>query len=350
MTMATMPATREHAANPTEDPNWTRRLMAYRDPDALRGSLELAVTTIPFVLGWAVMCWALYLGWFWLYALLLAPTAGMLVRLFMIQHDCGHGSFLPSKIVNDWIGRAISVLTLTPYDHWRRSHSIHHATAGNLDSRGIGDVDTLTVAEYQRRSWFGRLMYRLYRHPAVLFGLGPLWLFFLQNRLPMGFMLKGWRPWASTMATNFAIAAAAALMIWAIGWRPFVLVHIPVVVLGAAAGVWLFYVQHQFDETLWTKGEAWDFQQTALHGSSHYVLPAVLRWFSANIGVHHVHHLSSRIPFYRLPDVLRDYPEFRAIGRLTLLESVACVRLALWDEKLKRLVSFRELRRPRVER
>jgi omega-6 fatty acid desaturase (delta-12 desaturase) len=289
---------------------------------------------------------ALYFDHVWIYLILLLPASGLLVRLFMIQHDCGHGSFLPTRNGNDWVGRIIGVLTLTPYDYWRRSHAVHHATSGNLDHRGIGDVDTLTVAEYLARSPWGRLRYRLYRHPAVMFGLGPVYLFVLQSRLPLGFMRKGWRPWVSTMATNLAIAAATGAMMWVVGLWPFLLIHVPIVLLGASAGVWLFYVQHQFEQTHWEKGESWNVHDAALQGSSHYDLPAVLRWFTANIGVHHVHHLSSRIPYYRLPEVLRDYPELRNVGRLTLLQSLRCVSLVLWDEKARRLISFKELRRP----
>jgi omega-6 fatty acid desaturase (delta-12 desaturase) len=275
---------------------------------------------------------------------LLLPAAGLVVRMFMIQHDCGHGSFFPNRRGNDWTGRVIGVLTLTPYDHWRRSHAIHHASAGNLDRRGIGDIDTLTVREYLARSRWGRLGYRLYRHPAVMFGLGPIYLFVLQSRLPLGFMRKGWGPWLSTMMTNLAIAVMAGLLIWGVGIWPFLLIHLPVVLLAAAAGVWLFYVQHQFEGTHWSGDETWNVHEAALHGSSHYDLPLVLRWFTANIGMHHVHHLSSRIPYYRLPEVLRDYPELRDVGRLTLWQSLGCVGLTLWDERQGRLISFREMR------
>jgi len=278
-------------------------------------------------------------------ALLLLPAAGFLVRLFMIQHDCGHGSFFPSRRANDWVGRVIGVATLTPYDHWRASHAFHHASSGNLDRRGIGDVHTLTVAEYLARSRWGRLRYRLYRHPAVMFGVGPLYLFLLQNRLPFGFMRKGWKPWFSTMTTNAAIAAAVALMIFAVGFWAFLWIQVPIVLLAAAAGVWLFYVQHQFEHTHWAEDASWNAHDAALYGSSHYDLPRVLRWFTANIGVHHVHHLSSRIPYYRLQEVLRDHGELRSVGRLTLLQSLQGLRLVLWDTHRRRLISFKELRR-----
>ena len=322
---------------------WTQRLLRYRTPSVTRSLIELATTVLPFVALWVLMVVLVRYGHAWLAAFLLLPAAGFVVRLFMIQHDCGHGAFFPARAANDWTGRVLGVLTLTPYDYWRRTHAVHHATSGNLDGRGIGDVDTLTVAEYLGRSAWGRLRYRLYRNPIVMFGLGPAFLFGFQYRLPFGFMRKG-APWLSTMATNVTIAGASGVLIWFVGAVPFLLVHIPVVLLAASAGVWLFYVQHQFEETHWAGAETWNLHEAALHGSSHYELPRVLRWFTANIGVHHVHHLVSRIPFYRLGEVLRDYPELRSVGRLTLRQSLGCVRLVLWDEKLKRLISFKELR------
>jgi omega-6 fatty acid desaturase (delta-12 desaturase) len=276
--------------------------------------------------------------------LLAVPAAGFLVRLFMIQHDCGHGSFFRHRVTNDWIGRVIGVLTLTPYDFWRRTHAAHHATSGNLERRGMGDIDTLTVREYLSLSRWGRLRYRLYRHPLVMFGLGPAYLFILQHRLPVGLMRGGWQPWLSTMATNAAIALVAAATIWAVGVGPFLLVHLPIMLIGASLGVWLFYVQHQFEATFWAHDVAWNVHEASLHGSSHYDLPIVLRWFTANIGIHHIHHLCSRIPFYRLPLALRRNPDLATVGRLTLSQSVSCVRLVLWDEAAHRLISFRELR------
>ncbi|WP_191060136.1 fatty acid desaturase [Geminicoccus harenae] len=321
-----------------------RKLSIYREPSTGRSLFELAITLIPFALCWVAMVLAVRTGHFWLYALLLIPAAGLVVRLFMIQHDCGHGSFFRRRSGNDWTGRLLGILTLTPYDYWRHSHAVHHANAGNLDGRGIGDIDTLTVDEYLARSRWGRLRYRLYRHPLVMFGVGPVYLFLFQYRLPIGFMRKG-RPWLSTMLTNLAILVMAGGLIWLVGIGPFLMVHVPVVLLAAAGGVWLFYVQHQFEETHWAEGESWSMPEAALHGSSHYDLPAVLRWFTANIGIHHVHHLVSRIPYYRLPEVLRDHPELRDVGRLTLRESLSCVRLVLWDEARRRLVSFKDLRR-----
>jgi len=327
---------------------WTHRLLRYREPSHWRSAIELAVSFGPLAGLWVLMWLSYSFGFWWITLLLAVPAAGFLVRLFMIQHDCGHGAFFRHRMANDWIGRVLGVLTLTPYDFWKRTHSIHHATAGNLDRRGIGDISTLTVREYLARSRWSRLKYRLYRHPAVMFGIGPAYLFIFQHRLPVGLMRAGWLPWLSTMGTNFAAAVIVAALIWLIGVESFLLVHLPIMLLAATMGVWLFYVQHQFEHTLWADNDSWDLHEVALRGSSHYVLPGMLRWFTANIGIHHVHHLCSRIPYYRLPRVLSENPELDRISRLTLWQSVKCVRLVLWDEHTKRLVSFRDIRRLRV--
>ena len=327
---------------PLEARRLAQTLALYRTPSHPRSIAELAITFVPLTALWFASWFTFWLGYAWATPLVAIPAAGFLVRLFMIQHDCGHGTFFSRRRANDWVGRVIGVLTMTPYDFWRRTHAIHHATAGNLDRRGIGDVDTLTVREYRALSCWGRLRYRLYRHPLVMFGLGPAYLFLLQHRLPVGLMRHGWQPWASTMATNLAIVLIVTTLVWFIGLKAFLLVHLPIMLFAATAGVWLFYVQHQFEQTTWERDGAWSLHDAALHGSSHYDLPVVLRWFTANIGVHHVHHLCSRIPYYRLPRVLRDHPELRDIGRLTLRESLRCVPLALWDEERNRLVSFRE--------
>ena len=318
-------------------------LARYREPDSARGVFELVITAVPFLVIWALTQNALDHG-YWLGLLLEVPAAGLLVRLFMIQHDCGHGSFFRSRVANDWVGRAIGVVTLTPYDYWRHNHARHHASSGNLDHRGLGDIDTLTVREFLAQSRWRRMRYRLYRHPMVMFGVGPTYLFVLKHRLPVGMMRGGWKPWLSTMGTNTAIAVLVAAVIRLVGYGPFLLVHLPIMVLAASIGVWLFYVQHQFEDTYWSHKEDWSFHEAALHGSSHYHLPVVLRWFTANIGVHHIHHLCSRIPCYRLPDVLRDHPQLAGVGRMTLLQSLRSVRLVLWDEERLQLVSFGEAR------
>ena len=327
---------------------WIQIFQRYREPSTARSAIEIAITILPFVLLWIAMWALLHFSFsYWLSLLVAVPAAGFLVRLFMIQHDCGHGSFFRRRLLNDWVGRIAGALTLTPYDYWRRTHAVHHATSGNLDRRGVGDIDTLTVEEYLAFSRLRRLKYRLYRHPLVMFGIGPAYLFILRHRLPIGSMTAGWRPWLSTMLTNAAIAAIVATLIWFIGLKAFLLVQLPITLLAASAGVWLFYVQHQFEQTSWNRARVWNLQDAALQGSSHYDLPIVLRWFTANIGIHHVHHLCSRVPFYRLPRVLREHPELASMGRLTLGESFSCIRLVLWDENWQRLVSFRELSQAR---
>lgn len=323
--------------------SWMPVLARYRQPSTVRSTVEIVITVLPFAGLWALASLAAVYGYWW-GLLLTIPAAGFLVRLFILQHDCGHGALFARRKANDWTGRAIGVLTFTPYDYWRHTHAIHHASAGNLDKRGIGDIETLTVREYHALSWQGRLRYRLYRHPVVMFGLGPAWLFICQYRLPFGFMRAGLQPWTSTLATNLGIALPAAALIWMMGIGPFLMVQLPITLMAATAGVWLFYVQHQFEETHWSEGEDWDFQNAALHGSSHYELPHIFRWITGNIGIHHVHHLSSKIPFYRLPQILKDHPELREVGRITFLQSLSCVKLVLWDEQAKRLVTFREAR------
>ena len=323
--------------------DWVRVLAAYREAVPHRSLLELTVTFLPFVLLWGVAWWALSLsGWLTLGISIL--NAGFLVRLFAIQHDCGHGAFFNDRTANDWLGRVLGVLTLTPYDVWRRGHSIHHSTSGNLDKRGVGDVHTMTVREYNALSARARFLYRLYRHPAVLLGVFPVYVFVLQNRIPVGFLRSGWRFWISAMATNAAIAILAGAAIWFLGIGAFLLLYLPTILVAATIGIWLFYVQHQFVETSWDGGDDWQLHDAALHGSSHYDLPPVLRWLTANIGIHHVHHLHSRIPFYRLPEVLRDHPSLAEVGRLTLRDSLACLKLRLWDEDERRLVTHAEIR------
>jgi omega-6 fatty acid desaturase (delta-12 desaturase) len=305
---------------------------------------------VPLILLWALMLHLLESYGYWTCLVLAPPAAAFLVRLFMIQHDCGHGSFFRRRSVNDRIGRIIGVLTLTPYDYWRRTHAVHHATTGNLDQRGMGDVTLLTVAEYRGLPRWRRLAYRLSRNQLVMLGLGPIYLFVLKHRLPVELMRAGKGVWISAMSTNLAIAGVVGGMCALVGVREFLLVQIPITLLAGSAGVWLFYVQHQFEDTYWARQGEWSFHAGALQGATHYDLPGVLRWFTANIGVHHVHHLSSRIPSYRLREALADHPELREIGRITLGQSLACFRLALWDEESRRLVSFRDLRTSRTSR
>ncbi len=322
--------------------DWVRILAKYREPSYLRSVTELAITIGPFLLLWALAWWSLSYSYWAAFGISLF-NAAFLLRLFVIQHDCGHGSFFRNRIASDWVGRAIGVLTLTPYDVWRQSHSIHHSSSGNLGRRGIGDISTLTVAEYNSLSKWNRVIYRLYRHPIFMFGFVPGYLFYLQNRLPLGFMAKG-KYWLSAMLTNAGIIAGLLAIFYFGGVLPVLLIFLPTTMLAATAGVWLFYVQHQFETTHWDVEENWQMHEAALHGSSHYVMPAVLRWFTANIGIHHVHHLYSRIPFYRLPEVLRDHATLAEGNRMTIRESIANARLHLWDEDSRTLISFAKAR------
>jgi len=334
--------TTQSATGPKSARDWVSVLAHYREPNEWRSFFELGVSIVPFFLLWGLAWWALSYSYLLTFAISVL-NAAFLLRMFTIQHDCGHGSLFRNRVLSDWIGRVIGVFTLTPYDVWRRTHSAHHSTAGNLAKRGMGDVHTLTVAEYKSRSWIRRMRYRLYRHPFTLFVLGPGYLFFLQNRIPLGLMSTV-KYWVSAMATNLAIVTALTVIWYFGGLRPVLLIFLPSTLIAATAGVWLFYVQHQFEETIWDQDEDWQLHDAALHGSSHYVLPPVLQWFSANIGIHHVHHLYSRIPFYRLTEVLRDHKELATGNRMTVRESLACARLHLWDEKSKRLLSFAQAR------
>lgn len=322
---------------------WTRILAKYREPKLSRSVFELAVTLAPFMAIWALAWWALSLSP-WLALALAVANSAFLVRLFMIQHDCGHGAFFKDRRAGDWVGRCIGVLTLTPYAVWRRNHAMHHSTTGNLDHRGVGDLPTLTVREYREKSWIGRALYRLVRNPFFLFGVVPFYTFFLQNRLPIGVMRGGWRYWISAQGTNLAIAATVSVLFWLGGLEVVLIIFVPTVFLAAVAGVWLFYIQHQFEDTVWDRDGDWSIQDAALNGSSHYDLPGVLRWMTGNIGVHHVHHLASRIPFYRLPEVVRDHDILAQSQRITLWESFRCARLHLWDEKSRKLLSFSDAR------
>jgi len=321
-----------------------RLLAKYREPVLTRSIFELAVTLTPFLALWLLAAWALSISP-WLALALALVNSAFLVRLFMIQHDCGHGSFFKNRSMNDWTGRAIGILTLTPYDVWRYNHAIHHASTGNLDRRGTGDVPTLTVREYLQKGRLGRFGYRLVRNPVFLFGIVPFYIFFLEYRIPRGLMRSGSRFWISAMGTNVALVLLLGVAVWLAGASVLLFVFLPTTLAAASVGMWLFYVQHQFEDTSWNREEQWDVHAAALHGSSYYKLPQILRWVTADIGIHHVHHLASRIPFYRLQEVLRDHGALEDCQQLTLFESLRCARLHLWDEDGRRLLSFPEARR-----
>lgn len=322
---------------------WAKRLAPFRQSKDGRAFFELGLTVSLFVA--AFMFSVLLAGFsFWLAPIAMVPAAFLLVRLFIIQHDCGHGAMFVSRKMNTWVGRMVGVLTMTPYEYWRHSHAVHHAHSGNLDKRGIGDVPTLTLEEYRAKSRFGRFFYRVVRHPLALFGIGPSLIFILQQRLPIMYMTKGWKYWASTMYTNVGIALLALGVGSLIGITTYLAIMLPIVAGAATIGVWLFYVQHQFEETDWERTDDWTHEQFALTGSSYYALPKPLMWLTGNIGIHHVHHMSSGIPFYRLHEVLTAYPELEETSRLTLLESFKCARLKLWDEAGNQMVTFKQAR------
>lgn len=318
---------------------WAARLAAFRNPDARRSVWQLASTAALFAGTWGLMYLSLRVG-YWLTLLLAIPAAFLLIRLFIVQHDCGHGAFFRSSRVADAVGSVLGVLTLTPYQYWKKTHAMHHATSGNLEHRGFGDIDTLTLAEYLALPRWRRFRYRVYRHPAVLFGVGAVLHFFVRHRLPT-IVPRTWaRERRSIIWTNVGLAAFVIGMGLLVGFRAFLLVHLPVTALSCSLGVWLFYVQHQFEPTYWEHDEHWRYDAAALTGSSYYRLPRLLQWATGNIGLHHVHHLNARIPNYRLQEAHDAIPELRHVTTLTLRDSLRCVRLALWDESARKLVGF----------
>lgn len=317
---------------------------AYKGANAKQAWTQVITTGLLFAALSAAVFAALSYSFYWLDALLVLPAAGLLVRLFIIQHDCGHGSFFSSRKANDRLGRLISILTLTPYGLWRRAHNAHHATSGNLDHRGTGDIDTLTVSEYLLLSRLRRIGYRLYRNPLVLLIVGGPYQFIIRQRFPMGWSLPLSEIWGSVLLSNIAIALAYGAAVVLFGPMPLLLGYLPVVVVASWIGGWLFYVQHQFENTRWDRNGNWDFHTSAIYGSSYYVMPRILQWFTGNIGLHHIHHLCGKIPNYRLQKCLEDSPELQGLSRLTLAQSLQSLRLALWDEESRRMVGFRDLK------
>lgn len=318
---------------------WDARLAPFRRPSTARSVWQLVSTALLLAGAWTLMYFSLGVG-YWLTLLLAVPAAFFLVRLFIVQHDCGHGSFFRSPRVADIVGSALGVLTLTPYHYWKKAHAMHHATSGNLEHRGFGDIDTLTVDEYRALSRWGRFKYRMYRHPVILFGVGAVLHFFVRHRLPTIVPRTWTRARWSIFWTDVGLAAFVVGMGLLVGFRQFLLVHVPLMTLSCSMGVWLFYVQHQFEPTYWEHDEQWAYNDAALVGSSYYRLPRLLQWATGNIGLHHVHHLSARIPNYRLQEALESIPELQRVTTLTLRESLRCVRLALWDERERKLVRF----------
>jgi omega-6 fatty acid desaturase (delta-12 desaturase) len=325
-----------------EPASWQAIIARHRRPSALKASWQIINSLGSYVLVWVLYHYSLAISW-WLVLPLVLLGAGMLVRTFIILHDCGHGSFFASRRANDFWGSLCGVLTFTPYYQWRAEHAIHHGTAGDLDKRGTGDVWTMTVREYLAASPYRRFAYRLARHPLVLFFVSPLVLFLILQRFPGS--KSGVRERHSVWATNVAILLVGVTMSLAMGLWPYLVFQLAIMTVSASAGVWLFYVQHQFEEAYWERGEKWDYGFAALKGSSYFKLPKILQWFSGNIGFHHVHHLGPRIPNYNLEQCHRAEPLFRDIRPLTLADSLGTLSLRLWDEASQRLVGFRALKR-----
>jgi omega-6 fatty acid desaturase (delta-12 desaturase) len=345
------PPQRTAATIPDPDtlgPVLSQRFKAYR-ADLRRSIVQLATTAALFIMLLGAM--VLASRWsYWLALLLAIPAAGLLVRLFIIQHDCGHGSFFKTRAANDFLGRMISVLTLTPYGSWNLGHAAHHASTGNLDRRGRGDVETWTVAEYQAAHALRKLSYRLYRNPLVMVGLGAPINFILLQRLPLGHAGRSRVGRRSILYLNLALLVVFGLACTLFGVIPVLAIYLPVIIIASWIGNWLFYVQHQFESSSWARDSDWNFHVAALGGSSYFKLPAILQWFSGSIGLHHVHHLCSRVPNYHLQACLDSAPELHCIAKeITLRESLGCWHLALWDERRRLLVRFRDFKLPAVE-
>jgi acyl-lipid omega-6 desaturase (Delta-12 desaturase) len=316
---------------------WRNAIAPYERPSVKRSVWQIINTCVPFFLLWYGAYRSLTVS-YWLTLALAVPAAGLLVRIFIIFHDCCHGSFFANRTANEIVGTLTGILTLCPYDQWRHSHAVHHATSGNLDRRGMGDIWTLTVQEYLERSPLQRLGYRLYRNPLIMFGLGPLFVFTMQYRLNRKGAGQSER--RNTYLVNLGIASLVALLCWGVGWQAFLLVHGPIFLLSGAAGFWLFYVQHQFEGTYFEQGNNWDYVRAALEGSSFYKLPKVLDWFTGSIGFHHIHHLSPKVPNYMLEQAHAENPLFQAVPPVSLGSSLRSLRFRIWDEHRKQLVGF----------
>lgn len=321
--------------------SWQRLVAKYQTPDLKRSIWQVINTFSPYF----ILLYAMYLSLsysYWLTLLLAIPAGGLLTRIFIIFHDCGHGSFFKSQRANHILGTICGVLVFTPYYQWRFEHAVHHATSGDLDRRGTGDIVTLTVKEYLERTAWQRFTYRLYRNPLVLLGIGPWYTFLVSQRFTNSISRK--RERYSVYFTNLVILAIAAVMWATIGLPTYLMIQLPVAFIAGLGGIWMFYIQHQFEGTYWESHDDWDYATAALRGSSYFKLPKVLQWFTGNIGLHHIHHLSSRIPNYALQQCLDENPTFQDVTTITLWSSLKSLRLNLWDEERRQLVSFGHLK------
>lgn len=321
---------------------WKSIVEVYEKPNAWRASWQLLNTVGAYVALWFLMYFSLSISW-WIAAPVSVLAGCFLIRVFIIFHDCGHGAFFKSAGANRFWGKITGLLTFTPFCHWKWEHSVHHGSSGHLDRRGTGDIWTLTVQEYLEASRWKRFTYRVARNPFVLFGIAPLFVFLFYNRIFLAHAKPNAK--ASVCLTNLALLAMAGGMIWIFGWFAWLVLQLTVLFVAGSAGVWLFYVQHQFEDTYWERADRWNYTDAALLGSSFYQLPRILQWFSGNIGYHHIHHLSHRIPNYNLERCHHSHPMFLEIRPLTIAESLKTVRYRLWDEAASRLISFSELRK-----
>ncbi len=316
---------------------WKDAVSRYQHSSGWRGVWQLLNTFVPYCTLWYLMYRSLSVS-VWLTVPLALLAGGFLVRIFIIFHDCTHSSFFKSRLANECIGCLTGLLCFTPFHRWRYDHSIHHASAGDLDRRGTGDVWTMTVQEYLEASRWKQRAYRLARNPFILFVIAPLVLFLVLERVPTH--RDGRRERLSVHATNVALALMLVGLSWVFGWRAYVLLQLATVMVASSAGVWLFYVQHQFEGVYWERGEDWDYEKAALQGSSYYKLPRILQWFSGNIGFHHIHHLSPRIPNYHLEKCHRSEPLFQTVKAVTLFSSLKSFKFRLWDERLRKMVGY----------
>ncbi len=323
-------------------PSWVSIIRKYNQPDNRKSIWQIINSLGPYIILWVAMYYSLSIS-YWLTLGLSLIAAGFMVRLFIVFHDCGHGSFFKSTRANRIVGIITGTLAFTPYDRWHKDHAIHHNTVGNLDKRGTGDVWTLTVDEYETMTPWKRFTYRVYRHPFILFGIGPFLLFVLWFR----FNKKGASSkerW-NTYLTNLIIVAISGTLILLIGWKAFLMIQIPVTFIATSAGTWLFYVQHQFEDVVWEHDDSWNYKEIALQGSSFLKAPKILQWFSGNIGFHHVHHLGPKIPNYNLERCHRENTLFSSIKPVTLIKGIGTMKFKLWNEKINRLITFRQFRK-----